>query len=38
MEYNKQFFEKVFSNKRMERYFTLYPNDEAKAIKHYQAN
>ena len=21
----------------MERYFTLYPNDEAKAIKHYQA-
>ena len=22
----------------MERYFTLYPNDEAKAIKHYQAN
>ncbi len=29
MEYNKHFFEKVFSNKRMERYFALYPNDES---------
>ena len=38
MEYNKQFFEKVFSNKRMERYFALYPNNEERAIKHYQAN
>ena len=38
MEYNKRFFEKVFSNKRMERYFTLYPHDEGKAIKHYQSN
>ena len=32
------FFEKVFSNKRMERYFALYPNNEERAIKHYQAN
>lgn len=38
MEYNKQFLEKVFSNKRMERYFALYPNDENRAIKHYQSN
>ena len=38
MEYNKDFFEKVFSNKRMERYFALYPNDEDKAIRHYQSN
>ena len=32
MEPTKQFLEKVFSTKRMERYFALYPNDEAKAI------
>lgn len=38
MELNKQFFEKVFSTKRMERYFTLYPNDEKRAIKHYECN
>lgn len=38
MEYNKEFFEKVFSNKRMERYFILYPNDEERAIRHYQSN
>ena len=38
MEYNKDFFEKVFSNKRMERYFALYPNNEDKAIRHYQSN
>lgn len=38
MEYNKIFFEKVFSNKRLERYFKLYPQDEAKAILHYQCN
>ena len=37
MEYNKPFFEKVFSNKRMERYFRLY-EDEKKAIDHYQSN
>ena len=38
MEYNKAFFEKVFSDERMERYFSLYPNDEARAIRHYQCN
>lgn len=32
MEYSKDFFEKVFSNKRMERYFRLYPEDENRAI------
>ena len=37
MEYNKPFFEKVFSNKRMERYFRLY-EDEKKAIDHCQSN
>ena len=37
MEYNKPFFEKVFSNKRMERYFRLY-EDEKRAIDHYQSN
>ena len=38
MKHNKLFFEKVFSEKRMERYFILYPNDERRAIKHYQSN
>lgn len=38
MEYYKAFFEKVFSCKRMERYFNLYPNDETRAILHYQCN
>ncbi len=38
MELTKQFLEKVFSTKRMERYFALYPNDEAKAIRHYECN
>ena len=38
MEINKKFFEKVFSTKRMERYFALYPNDETRAIKHYECN
>lgn len=38
MEYNKEFFEKVFSNKRMERYFALYPNNKDRAIRHYQSN
>ena len=35
--YNKQFFEKVFSNKRMERYFKAHQNEQ-KAILHYQCN
>lgn len=38
MEYNKPFFEKVFSTKRMERYFRLYPDNEEKAILHYKCN
>lgn len=38
MVYNKQFFEKVFSTKRMERYFLRYPNDVQRAILHYQCN
>ncbi len=35
---DKQFLEKVFSTKRMERYYALYPNDEAKAARHYLCN
>ena len=38
MEPTKQFLEKVFSTKRMERYFALYPDDEARAIRHYECN
>lgn len=38
MEHNKAFFEKVFSTKRMERYFMLYPDDENRAILHYRCN
>ena len=38
MEYNKPFFEKIFSTKRMERYFSLYSDDEARAVLHYQCN
>ena len=38
MIYNKLFFEKVFSNKRMERYFLRYPDNETRAIMHYQCN
>ena len=38
MEYGKAFYEKVFSTKRMERYFRLYPDDEARAILHYRCN
>ena len=38
MEVTKQFLEKVFSTKRMERFFALYPDDEAKAISHYECN
>ncbi|WP_289067288.1 hypothetical protein [uncultured Alistipes sp.] len=35
---NKYFFKKVFSTQRMERYYTAYPDDENKALAHYQAN
>lgn len=38
MPYNKAFFNKVFSDKRMERYFALYPHDEQRAITHYRCN
>lgn len=38
MESNKTFFEKVFSAKRMERYFNLYPGDPDRAILHYRCN
>ncbi len=38
MEHGKLFFEKVFSNKSMERYFRLYPDDENRAILHYECN
>lgn len=38
MAYDKQFFNKVFSDKRMERYFQLYPNEAGKAMAHYQCN
>lgn len=38
MEYSKQFFENNFSSKRMERYFALYPNNEERAIQHYECN
>jgi len=35
---NKQYFEKVFSDERMHKYFDKYPSDESKAILHYQCN
>ena len=38
MEYTKDFFEKVFSADRMSKYFLLYPENDGKAIKHYQCN
>lgn len=38
MEYNKLFFEKSFSSERMGRFFALYPNNEARAIQHYECN
>ena len=37
MNYNKLYFEKVFSTKRMERYFKLH-EDENRAIMHYCCN
>lgn len=38
MEYNKAFFEKVFSTERMARYFDKYPSDPSRAILHYKCN
>ena len=37
MEYNKAYFEKVFSTNRMGRYFSIH-KDEKRAILHYQSN
>ena len=34
----KDFFEKVFSTQRMERYYALYPDNESRAIAHYECN
>lgn len=38
MEYDKDFFEKIFSTARTRKYFALYPHDESKAIIHYECN
>lgn len=38
MTYNQDFFEKVFSHKRMERYYSIYPDNFDKAIQHYACN
>ncbi|PRZ02251.1 Abi family protein [Marinilabilia salmonicolor] len=35
---NRQFYEKVFSTQRMEKYFKRYPDNEFKAIEHYHLN
>lgn len=35
---NRQFYEKVFSTERMDKYFLKYPGDEQKAILHYHLN
>ena len=34
----KQFFNKVFSDERMQKYFAAHPTDESLAIAHYQFN
>lgn len=38
MTFDKHFFEKVFSDKRMERYFRLYPGDVSQSMIHYRCN
>jgi len=35
---DRQFYEKVFSTQRMEKYFKRYPDNESKAIEHYHLN
>lgn len=35
---NKQYYQKVFSSQRMEKYFNKYPNNDDKAIAHYHLN
>ena len=34
----KQFFQKIFSDKRMQKYFDSHPDNESLAILHYQCN
>ena len=38
MELGKDFFEKIFSNERMTKYFDKYPDDPTRAILHYKCN
>lgn len=38
MELGKDFFEKIFSNERMAKYFDKYPDDPTRAILHYKCN
>lgn len=35
---NRQYFEKVFSNERMQKFFDRYPGNEERAIEHYRIN
>ncbi|NBC05000.1 MAG: hypothetical protein GVY20_15050 [Bacteroidetes bacterium] len=35
---DRQFYEKVFSTQRMEKYFERHPDNESKAIEHYHLN
>lgn len=35
---DRQFYEKVFSRQRMEKYFDKHPDNENRAIEHYHAN
>jgi len=35
---NREYFEKVFSTKRMSKFLDAHSQDERKAIPHYQAN
>src|ERR1017187_4692650 len=35
---NRQYFEKVFSNERMNKFFEKHPGNEEKAISHYKIN
>ena len=38
LEFDKPFFEKVFSEARMRPYFDHYPGNEKKAVLHYEQN
>lgn len=35
---DKHFYQKVFSNQRMKKYFDHYPTDDEKAVTHYKSN